>query len=52
MYLGIHVSSSGGIENAIKNGKKYGVNTIQMMTNRPHEMGYQENRGGGNREIC
>jgi deoxyribonuclease-4 len=35
MYLGIHVSSSGGIENAIKNGQKYGVNTIQMMPTTP-----------------
>jgi deoxyribonuclease-4 len=35
MYLGIHVSSSGGIENSIKNGKKYGVNTIQMMPTTP-----------------
>lgn len=35
MYLGIHVSSSGGIENAIKNGVKYGVNTIQMMPTAP-----------------
>lgn len=35
MYLGIHVSSSGGIENAIKNGQKYGVNTIQMMPTAP-----------------
>ncbi len=35
MYLGIHVSSSGGIENAIKNGEKYGVNTIQMMPTAP-----------------
>lgn len=35
MYLGIHVSSSGGIENSIKNGKKYGVNTIQMMPTAP-----------------
>jgi deoxyribonuclease-4 len=35
MYLGIHVSSSGGVENSIKNGKKYGVNTIQMMPTPP-----------------
>lgn len=35
MYLGIHVSSAGGIENAIKNGEKYGVNTIQMMPTAP-----------------
>ncbi len=35
MYLGIHVSSSGGIQNAIKNGEKYGVNTIQMMPTAP-----------------
>jgi deoxyribonuclease IV len=35
MYLGIHVSSAGGIENAIKNGEKYCVNTIQMMPTAP-----------------
>lgn len=35
MYLGIHVSSSGGIQNAIKNGERYGVNTIQMMPTAP-----------------
>jgi len=35
MYLGIHVSSSGGIENSIKNGDKYGVNAIQMMLTPP-----------------
>ena len=35
MYLGVHVSSSGGIENAIKNGEKYGVNSIQMMPTAP-----------------
>lgn len=35
MYLGIHVSSSGGIQNAIKNGDKYGVNAIQMMPTAP-----------------
>jgi deoxyribonuclease IV len=35
MYLGIHVSSSGGIQNSIKNGQKYGVNSIQMMPTAP-----------------
>lgn len=35
MYLGIHVSSSGGIENSIKSGSKYGVNSIQMMPTTP-----------------
>ncbi len=35
MYLGIHVSSSGGIENSIRNGEKYGVNSIQMMPTTP-----------------
>lgn len=35
MYLGIHVSSSGGVENSIKNGEKYGVNAIQMMPTAP-----------------
>ena len=35
MYLGIHVSSSGGIQNSIRNAQKYGVNTIQMMPTAP-----------------
>lgn len=35
MYLGIHVSSSGGIQNSIKNGEKFGVNSIQMMPTTP-----------------
>lgn len=35
MYLGIHVSSSGGIQNSIKNGEKYGVNSIQIMPTAP-----------------
>jgi len=35
MYLGIHVSSSGGIENSIKNGDMYSVNSIQMMLTAP-----------------
>ena len=35
MYLGIHVSSSGGIENSIRNGEKYGVDSIQMMPTTP-----------------
>jgi deoxyribonuclease IV len=35
MYLGIHVSSSGGIQNSIINGQKYEVNTIQMMPTTP-----------------
>jgi deoxyribonuclease-4 len=35
MYLGAHVSSSGGIENAIKEGDKYGINAIQMMPTAP-----------------
>ncbi len=35
MYLGAHVSSSGGIHNAIKNGMKYGINSIQMMPTAP-----------------
>ncbi|MHC1716618.1 MAG: deoxyribonuclease IV [Candidatus Dojkabacteria bacterium] len=35
MYLGIHVSSSGGIQNSIKNGEKYEVNTIQIMPTAP-----------------
>ncbi len=35
MYLGIHVSSSGGIQNSIINGEKYGVNSIQIMPTAP-----------------
>lgn len=35
MYLGAHVSSAGGIENAIKEGDKYGINAIQMMPTAP-----------------
>ena len=35
MYLGAHVSSSGGIENAVKTAKKYDINTIQMMPTAP-----------------
>ena len=35
MYLGAHVSSSGGIENAIKEGDKYDINSIQMMPTAP-----------------
>lgn len=35
MYIGAHVSSSGGIENAIKEGDKYGINAIQMMPTAP-----------------
>jgi deoxyribonuclease-4 len=35
MYIGAHVSSSGGIENAIKNADKYSINTIQMMPTPP-----------------
>jgi deoxyribonuclease IV len=35
MYLGAHVSSSGGIENAIKEGNYYDINSIQMMPTPP-----------------
>jgi len=35
MYLGAHVSSAGGIENAIKEGDKYEINSIQMMPTAP-----------------
>ncbi|MDD4382078.1 MAG: deoxyribonuclease IV, partial [Candidatus Dojkabacteria bacterium] len=35
MYLGIHVSSSGGIQNSIINGERYGVNSIQIMPSAP-----------------
>ena len=35
MYIGAHVSSSGGIQNSIINGEKYQINTIQMMPTAP-----------------
>jgi len=35
MYLGAHVSSAGGIENAVKAAKKYEINSIQMMPTAP-----------------
>ncbi|MCD4811022.1 deoxyribonuclease IV [bacterium] len=35
MYLGAHVSTAGGIENAIKTADKYNINTIQMMPTPP-----------------
>jgi len=35
MYLGAHVSSAGGIENAIKEGDRYEINSIQMMPTAP-----------------
>jgi len=35
MYLGAHVSSAGGIENSIKEGDKYGINSIQIMPTAP-----------------
>ncbi len=35
MFLGAHVSSAGGIENAIKEAERYEINTIQMMPTAP-----------------
>ncbi|MGI6423343.1 MAG: deoxyribonuclease IV [Candidatus Dojkabacteria bacterium] len=35
MYLGAHVSSGGGIENAVAEGNKYEINSIQMMPTTP-----------------
>lgn len=35
MYLGAHVSSAGGIENSIKEGEKYQINSIQIMPTAP-----------------
>ncbi|MCD4756625.1 deoxyribonuclease IV [bacterium] len=35
MYLGAHVSTARGIENAIKTADKYNINTIQMMITPP-----------------
>lgn len=34
-YLGAHVSSAGGISNALKEAEKYNINTIQMMPTAP-----------------
>lgn len=34
-YLGAHVSSAGGISNALKEAEKYKINTIQMMPTAP-----------------
>jgi deoxyribonuclease-4 len=42
MYLGAHVSSAGGIYNAIKNAEKYGINTIQMMPTAPMKWATKE----------
>lgn len=46
MYLGAHVSSSGGIENAIKNGERYQINTIQMMPTAPMRWATKPISGG------
>ncbi len=35
MYLGAHVSSSGGVENSIKEGDRYEINSIQIMPTAP-----------------
>ncbi len=35
MYLGAHVSSGGGIENSIKEGDRYEINSIQIMPTAP-----------------
>lgn len=35
MYIGAHVSSSGGIQNSIISGERYQINTIQMMPTAP-----------------
>ena len=35
MYLGAHVSSAGGIENSIKEGDRYEINSIQIMPTAP-----------------
>jgi deoxyribonuclease-4 len=42
MYLGAHVSSSGGIENAVKAAKKYNINSIQMMPTAPMRWATEE----------
>ena len=35
MYLGAHVSGAGGIENTIKQGDLYDINSIQIMLSAP-----------------
>jgi deoxyribonuclease-4 len=35
MYLGIHVSSAGGVQNSVKNAEKFGVNSMQIMPTAP-----------------
>ncbi len=36
-FFGAHVSSSGGLENALKNGQELGVNTIQLHPSPPQK---------------
>jgi deoxyribonuclease-4 len=42
MYLGAHVSSAGGIENAVKAAKKFDINSIQMMPTAPMRWSTEE----------
>jgi deoxyribonuclease-4 len=42
MYLGAHVSSAGGIENAVKAAEKYDINSIQMMPTAPMRWATEE----------
>jgi deoxyribonuclease-4 len=42
MYLGAHVSSAGGIENAVKAAKKFNINSIQMMPTAPMRWATEE----------
>jgi len=42
MYLGAHVSSAGGIENAVKAAKKFEINSIQMMPTAPMRWATEE----------
>jgi deoxyribonuclease IV len=42
MNLGAHVSSAGGIENAVKAAKKYNINSIQMMPTAPMRWATEE----------
>lgn len=41
-YFGAHVSNAGGHQNGIKNGDKYGVNTIQTMATAPMRWSMKE----------
>lgn len=58
-YFGCHVSSSGGIENGIKNGENLKVNTIQIhpsppqrWNSKPYPVGYEEAFVEAKKQSC